>query len=115
MDYMNSGFPDISFHGTRQWQADWSDTSRIFAFMLDGEHAKDGNCQDDTVYVAMNMHWEAASLELPQLPQDKSWHVSVNTDMTSPFDFHQLSNEPKIDDQHFFTLGARSVIILVGK
>lgn len=115
MDYMNSGFPDISFHGTRQWQADWSSTSRIFAFMLDGAHAKDGTCQDNTIYVAMNMHWETVSLELPQLPVNKYWHVSVNTDMLSPFDFHQVSNEPKISDQLNFTLGARSVIILVGK
>jgi glycogen operon protein len=115
MDYMNSGFPDISFHGTRQWQADWSSTSRIFAFMLDGAHAKDGSCQDNTMYVAMNMHWETVSLELPQLPQDKYWHVSVNTDMPSPFDFHPLSHEPRISDQQTFTLGARSVIILIGK
>src|SRR3989339_137078 len=41
-DYKGSGYPDISFHGVNAWNADWSDSSRVFAFMLDGNHAKNG-------------------------------------------------------------------------
>jgi glycogen operon protein len=114
-DVLNTGYPDISFHGTIPWQADWSDSSRVFAFMLDGEYVQNGNKKDDFVYVAMNMYWEALIFELPHLPQNKNWYVSVNTDVPSPFDFHQLSNEPKIEDQNHFTVGPRSVIILIGK
>ncbi len=114
-DYMNTGFPDISFHGTKPWQADWSPSSRVFAFMLDGGHAKNGFVGDDVVYVAMNMHWESISFEIPQLSEGKHWHVSVNTEMPSPFDFHPISNEPRIEDQYHFMVSARSVIILIGK
>ena len=114
-DYMNTGFPDISFHGTRAWQADWSASSRVFAFMLDGGHAKSGFVGDDILYVAMNMHWESIGFELPQLPEGKHWHVSVNTEMATPFDFHPISDEPRIEDQYHFMVGARSVIILIGK
>jgi glycogen operon protein len=112
---MNSGYPDISFHGTIPWQADWSPSSRIFAFMLDGDHAKKGYLSDNIVYVAMNMYWEALYFELPLLPQEKNWYISVNTGMPSPFDFHPLSNEPKIKNQYNITLGPRSIIILVGR
>jgi len=30
-DYAGSGLPDISWHGTRAWCADWSDTSRVIS------------------------------------------------------------------------------------
>ncbi|MEL7586397.1 MAG: glycogen debranching protein GlgX [Prolixibacteraceae bacterium] len=115
IDYMNTGCPDISFHGTRAWAADWSSQSLVFAFMLDGGHAKNGAGTDDMIYVAMNMYWEALPFELPQLPEEKRWHVAVNTDMPSPDDFHHLSEEPEVADQSSFIVGPRSVIILVGK
>jgi isoamylase len=115
MDYMNTGFPDISFHGTLPWQADWSPSNRVFAFMLDGGHAKNGIARDDIIYVAMNMYWESLSFELPQLPPDKNWHVSVNTAVPPPYDFHPLSEEPKIEHQNSFIVGPRSVIILIGR
>lgn len=111
----DTGFPDISCHGTVPWQTDWSPSSRVFAFLLDGGHAKNDTARDDIIYVAMNMYWESLSFGLPQLPPDKYWHVSVNTSMPSPFDFHSLSEEPETEDQHNFILGPRSVIILIGK
>jgi glycogen operon protein len=114
-DYMNTGFSDISFHGTKSWQADWSSSSRVFSFMLDGGHAKNGNSCDDIIYVALNMYWESIFIEIPRLPEGKYWHVSVNTDMPSPFDFHSLSDESRIEDQLHFIAGPRSVIILIGK
>ena len=112
---MNTGYTDISLPGTKPWQADLSGAGRVFAFMLDGSYAKNGNLSDDTVYVAMNMYWEALSFELPRLPHDKYWHISVNTDMPAPFDFHQLSHEPCIENQQSFLVGPRSIIILIGK
>jgi isoamylase len=114
-DYLNSGYPDICFHGVKAWHCDWSESSRFFAFMLDGKHAKQGFLTDDFIYVAMNMYWEGMNLELPQLPMGINWHVSVNTDMPSPYDFHTVSKEALIDDQKNFFIGPRSVIILVGK
>lgn len=114
-DYKGTGYPDISFHGTQAWNADWSSSSRVLAIMLDGGHAKNGHAKDDTVYIAINMHWEALPFELPQLPEDKSWYVSVNTDMPSPYDFHELNNEPVMENQYSCILGPRSVVILLGK
>lgn len=114
-DYKGTGYPDISFHGTQAWNADWSESSRVLAIMLDGGHAKNGYATDDTVYFAINMHWEALPFELPHLPDGKSWYVSVNTDMPSPYDFHELNNEPVLENQYSCILGPRSVVILLGK
>lgn len=114
-DYMGTGYPDISFHGTQAWNADWSDSSRVLAFLLDGGHAKNGCTSDDMIYVAANMHWDALPFELPHLPKDKKWYVSVNTGMPSPNDFFEIGKEKEIEDQYSFLVGERSIVILVGK
>jgi glycogen operon protein len=80
-DYVGSGYPDISWHGTKAWQVDLSDKRPILAFLLCGLHARGGTEEDDYIYVAMNMHWETNDFELPKLPEGMSWCVFVNTDM----------------------------------
>lgn len=114
-DYVGSGYPDISFHGTRAWHADWSGTSRIFAFLLCGKHAKQGTFHDDYIYVAMNMYWEALDFELPRLPEGMRWHVFANTSMPSPEDINEIGKEPVLENQYNFLVGPRSVIVLVGQ
>ena len=114
-DYVGSGYPDISWHGVRAWQPDWSDGSRILAFMLCGKHAHNGESQDDYIYVTMNVHWEAHQFELPQLPQGLQWHVFANTMATPPEDICEPGGEPLLEDQQQFLVGPRSGAILVGK
>ncbi len=114
-DYVGSGYQDISFHGTNAWALDGSPGSRSFAFMLDGDHAKQGAIKDDTIYVAMNMYWEALSFALPQLSNGRQWHVFVNTDMPEKEAVNTLGKEPRTDSQSHVLVGPRSVMILVGK
>jgi glycogen operon protein len=114
-DYVGSGYPDISWHGVRAGQPDWSDGSRILAFMLCGMHGNGGQQQDNYVYVAMNMHWETHLFELPELPQRMQWHVFANTIMPHPEDIWKPGSEPLLEDQQQFLVGSRSVVILVGK
>jgi len=111
-DYVGSGYADISWHGTRAWNADWSEESRILAFMLCGKHAR---VADDYLYVALNMHWESQWFELPYLPQGMQWHVAINTAMPAPHDAWESGLEPRLDDQRSFLLADRAVAVLVGK
>ena len=114
-DYMGSGYADITWHGTQAWNADWSDSSRTLAFMLCGKHAKQGDAEDSYIYVAMNMHWEAHSFELPGLHPGMKWRVFANTGATSPHDSWEPGTEPVLENQSGLLLGDRSVAILVGK
>ncbi|WP_036486338.1 glycogen debranching protein GlgX [Myxosarcina sp. GI1] len=114
-DYVGSGYADITWHGDRAWQADWSDSSRTLAFMLCGKHARQGTVEDNYIYVAMNVHWQANWFELPGLPTGMNWHVFANTGVPSPEDIWQLGTEPKLENQTGILLGDRSVVILVGK
>ena len=61
-DYVGSGKPDISFHGTQLWAPDFSPGSRCLAFLLCGKHAQD---QQGDIYVAMNMYWEGLPYQIP--------------------------------------------------
>ncbi|MEB3337337.1 MAG: alpha-amylase family glycosyl hydrolase, partial [Leptolyngbyaceae bacterium] len=114
-DYMGSGYADITWHGTKAWNADWSGNSRVLAFMLCGKHAKAGTQTDDYIYVAMNMYWESLWFEIPGLPQGYQWHVFANTDAQSPEDSWELGKEPVLSNQGGFMVGSRSVVILVGR
>lgn len=114
-DRIGSGYPDISWHGTQAWNADWSSSSRVLAFMLDGKQARGGMVEDDDIYVAMNMHWDSLWFELPRLPEGKNWHVFANTSAPAPEDVWDTGHEPILDKQNGILLGGRSVVILVGK
>ncbi|NES83508.1 MAG: glycogen debranching enzyme, partial [Moorea sp. SIO2B7] len=114
-DYVGSGYADITWHGTQAWNIDWSNSNRTLGFMLCGKHAKEGTIEDNYIYVAMNMHWEAHWFEIPGLPTGMQWHISVNTGATPGEDTWEIGKEPLLENQTGILLGDRSVVILVGK
>ena len=114
-DYVGSGYADITWHGTKAWNADWSPDNRTIAFMLCGKHARQGTVADNYIYVAMNVHWQANWFELPGLPTGMNWHVFANTGVASPEDIWQPGTEPQLENQTGMLLGDRSVAILIGR
>ena len=114
-DYMGSGYPDISWHGVRSWQPDWSEQSLMLGFMLDGKHARGGLGEDNSIYVFTNTYWEGHDVELPRLPEGQRWHVFANTGAPETEDVWEPGTEPALSDQSNLFVGARSVVILVAK
>ena len=115
-DHVGSGYPDISWHGTQAWQADWSGWSRLVAFMLCGKNAATVTGEpDDYLYVAFNSHWDGHELGLPLLPDGRRWHVAVNTGMPAPDDVFTPGAEPVLENQILFFAGPRSAVVLVGR
>src|SRR5690606_34783965 len=98
-DYLGSGFPDISWHGVRAWDPDHSGGSRTLAFLLCGRHARRGRARDDMIYVAMNMHWEPHTFELPRLPPPLAWHRFLDTSLAPPDEIVAPGEERPLADQ----------------
>ena len=113
-DYVGSGYADITWHGTKAWNVDWSDGNRAIAFLLCGKHAKRGTVEDNYIYVAMNMHWQTQWFEIPGLPPSLQWHVFANTGAVFPSSYLP-GTEPVLENQSGLLVGDRSVVILVGK
>ncbi|BDV42175.1 glycogen operon protein GlgX homolog [Geotalea uraniireducens] len=106
---------DISWHGVTPWQADWSEGSRVIAFMLCGQHSGADQQWEDCIYVALNAYWEPLTFGLPLPPGDRRWHVAVNTGMTAPEDSFAPGEEPVLADQHSFQLASRACAVLIGR
>lgn len=113
-DYLMNGHLDISWHGTRIGKPNWAKNSHRIAFMLWGDYAKGGLFTDNHIYVAMNMHWEDNTFELPPLLDGQFWHVFVNTGDPEN-DSYPVWHEPRLENQKKFHMKSRSVIILVGR
>ena len=103
---------DVSWHGTRAGQPDWSPGSRVLAFLRQGPTGDD---RSDAVYVAMNMHSEALGFEVPASPPGQRWHVAVNTGMPSPEDAWEDGREPPLGDTGSILVGGHAVMILVAR
>ncbi|MBP0038125.1 MAG: glycogen debranching protein GlgX [Roseofilum sp. SBFL] len=118
-DIVGSGYADISWHGTQAWNVDWADYARTLGFLLCGQHAQDGQREDDYIddyiYVGMNMHWEPLTFEIPQLPDEKQWHLFADTGLTSVQKSWKPGTEMVLENQFEQELGDRSVLILVGR
>lgn len=106
-DYVGSGKPDISFHGTRVGQPDWG--GRCLAFLLSGQHATP---RDNDLYVAMNMFWDALPFQVPSAPAGKTWRVAINTSMRSPEDIYDRAGGPQVGSGEII-VGGRSIMVLV--
>jgi len=111
-DYLSKGYPDLTWHGLKVSRPIWTDASRVLAFMLNGEYAKDGLAKDDHIYVAVNMHWQDQTFDLPVAPNKTRWHMFANT---STGELHWPGTEPQLGDQRKLPLKSYSVSILVGK
>lgn len=110
-DLLDSGMPDVSWHGTKLWRPE----GHTLAVMYQGQHAKSCTVDDNSVYTAINMHWEMHGFELPPLPEGKQWHVFANTDLEPPDDIWDVGDEQLLENQDEILVGPRSVMILVSK
>lgn len=77
MDSYACGYPDISYHGMEAWRPDVYYISRMFGIMLYGKYAEEK--EEESLYIAYNMHWEKQELALPKLPKGKKWIKIMST------------------------------------
>ena len=103
-----TGYPELSFHGTKAWNLDAYAPGLCFGYLYAEDSRKYGTESDCFIYVAVNAHWETHRFELPALPQGYVWRLA--------FEAYGRSSEPgqetAYDDPSGITLGARSTAVL---
>ncbi len=103
LDYMSVGFPDVSYHSENAWYAPMENYNRHIGVLYCGKYAKN----DELIYVAYNMHWEAHELALPKLSKNTVWEIAINT---KPDETEAVDN-----DGRKVHVNPRSVVVLTAK
>ena len=104
------GFPSMSLHGLTPWEPDAPESSYAACVLFAGYNEDTG--KEDLVYVAVNSHWQAAEMTLPDLPEGYAWKIAVNTGDPLQQTFEE-GEMPAAGKQ--LLLGERSVIVFVGE
>ena len=74
-----TGYPELSFHGTKPWELNEKEPFLTFGFMY-VESARDYHMEKDTfIYCAVNAWWEEAWFTLPIIPAGKRWKIVAYT------------------------------------
>jgi isoamylase len=115
VDWVGSGYPDVSWHGVQAWAPNWVHHGRVLALMRCGKHAKGGTAADATVYVAMNAHERPHDLELPAAPPGTAWALAADTGAEPPFDSFAPGCEPALRHPGRYLLAGHSTVILVSR
>ena len=103
------GFPSMSIHGLTPWEPKAPESAHAACVLFAGYDDNSG--REDLVYVAVNSHWHAAEMTLPDLPEGYVWKIAVNTGDPRQQTF---SREEMPEAGGKLLLGERSVIVFTG-
>ena len=108
MDYKSYGLPDMSYHGSKAWYADFSHFNRHFSVMYCGKYATiDGKEDEADLFIAYNMFWEMIKFGIPSARNKRQWKVVFATD--SGF------KEPSDGIERMLQVPPRSIVVLMAK
>jgi glycogen operon protein len=104
---------NITWHGVKPSEADFSGSSRLLAWVLDAFQTEER--ADVPIYVGTNAYWEPINVLLPPVAvDDKRWYRVVDTSLPRGEDI-------VTDEQAFFlsepdyTIRPRSTIVLIAR
>ncbi len=105
-------YPDISWHGLELGKPDWSEYSRVLAFMLDGSelpHEK----RDDDFCMLLNGDQVKHSFQVPPPKAGKTWLRLIDTSRPSPEDFlDEDQGAPVMADRTYPVLPMSAVVFI---
>ena len=106
-DTNSSGYPELSFHGTKPWDLDEEQPFLCFGILYAEPKADYGTKEDAFIYCAVNAYWEEMPFELPALPEGFVWRAVEYTGEAGAVD--RIAADGKV------TLMPRSQMLLVGR
>lgn len=114
IDMLSCGYPDVSYHGTQAWRPELEVFNRHVGILYSGKYAKKNKEEEDnSFFIAYNMHWQKQSLALPRLPKGEKWYLLATTEEEKPIPRAEDVTE-KIEKTEI-EIGPRSIDIYVAK
>ena len=106
-----TGYPELSFHGTRAWDFNGGEPALCFAYMFAEDGKKYGTGKNEFIYIGVNAYWEEQTYELPALPDKYNWYMAFEAYGYCA----EEGKEDKLANQSAVTLGPRTTVILIGR
>lgn len=102
------GYPDLSYHGSKAWYADYDYENRQIGMLYSRSYVK----EDGFLYVCYNLHPEKQPLALPKLPEGYHWEIAIDTFQTESI----LEKPQKCKrNQKILEMPPRTIRVLYGK
>lgn len=113
------GLADIVWHGKEPRKPDWSSSSLVLAFTLDGRfngrEIDPDYVVDSDFYVAINGSQEPVPFRIPPSPTKRKWRRVVDTALASPLDIVAEDEGPFVADGSRYIAAPLSLIVLISE
>jgi glycogen operon protein len=107
--------PDISWHGVKAFEPDWTPSSNFIACLLCGQYSRFDTSNDDSdIYIAFNSSAYNLTVTLPESPSGLSWKRIIDTSLSSPDDFADVASVKPLFSK-YYAMKRRSTIVLVAE
>ena len=107
----DTGYPELSFHGTEPWCLDEHAPNLTFAFLYAEGREKYRTENTAFIYVAVNAHWESHTFRLPVIPAGMRWYLACDSSGVS----FAPGEEEALNTYESYTLAARSTAVLLAR
>ena len=108
MDQQACGYPDLSYHGSKAWYADFGYAQRTIGMLYCGSYVQ----EDHFLYVMYNLHPQEQELALPKLPEKMSWYKKIDTGLRESI----VEEKVQIDQKKkTVTVPGRTIVVLTGE
>ncbi len=115
MDTLACGYPDVSYHGSQAWRPELENYNRHVGILYAGAYGKKNRKEDDnSFFIAYNMHWQKRKLALPKLTKGKNWYLLSTTEETTPIPEAE-DNLEKAEMGQEIELKPRTIVIYISK
>ena len=107
--------PDITWHGVKTNEPDWTEESRTIAALLCGKYAKTeyGACDTD-LYLIFNASDESQFYDIPPAPSGAPWKIAVDTSLSAPHDIAGAGREEPLTENRYYVKKLSTVVLVSG-
>ncbi|NOX89307.1 MAG: glycogen debranching protein GlgX [Calditrichaeota bacterium] len=105
------GKPEMSWHGLKVGQPDWSENSRCLGLL----YAANPKTGDPDMYLMFNAENVQNRFDLPPASANRRWHVFIDTFKEPPEDIFEEERTPPVNNQTLYTVGAYSTAVLISR
>ncbi len=108
-------FHEIRWQSHRPGQQDWSPSSHVLAFMLDG-NGRETDEQDNDFFVMLNGdQTETAVFEAPGLSKNRRWKKIIDTAAPSPMDIQEESAADLLPGSKDIMVAPMGAVVLISE